>query len=288
MNPDAIQTHKHDTDAVCEVFSPFDGSVVGSVGLTNKGSIDGVVRTAMAGAAVMAATHRSFRAEILFKVAALVESRAGEFARTIALESGKTIRQAIKETARCVNTLRLSAEEAKRHVGQIIPFDSYPGSENRSGHYTLEPLGVVLAITPFNDPLNLVAHKLGPAFAVGNSVILKPSLLAPLSAQALMACFWQAGAPPEAMQIVHGGADVASLLVQDRRVRMVTFTGGPATGEIITREAGLKKIAMDLGGNAPVIVMEDCDLIDAVDCCVSGSFWAAGQNCIGTQRIFVA
>lgn len=273
---------------VCEVLSPYDRTVVGCVELTCLDEIDAIMARAHIGAKVAAALPRSQRAELLFKTAALVEQKAEAFARTISLEAGKTIRQARKEVARCVNTLRLSAEEAKRHVGEIIPFDSYAGSEDRSGYYTHEPLGVILAITPFNDPLNLVAHKLGPAVAAGNSVILKPSLLAPLSAQHLVECFWAAGLPSEVVQIVHGGSDIASMLVRQKSIRMVTFTGGPKTGEIITREAGLKKIAMDLGGNAPVIVMADCDLMDAAESCVSGAFWAAGQNCIGTQRIFVA
>ncbi|MCA8204465.1 aldehyde dehydrogenase family protein [Burkholderia sp. AU33545] len=274
--------------AVADVRSPYDGSIVGQVRLSPADAAPVLVERALDGARAAATMSRSQRADILFRAAVSVEAQAETFARTIALEAGKPLRQARKEVARCVNTLRLSGEEAKRLNGETIPFDGYPGSEDRSGYYTLEPLGVILAITPFNDPLNLVAHKLGPAIATGNAVILKPSLLAPLSAQALVEVLWDAGAPRAALQIVHGGADIASALVRDRRIRMVTFTGGPQTGEAITRDAGLKKIAMDLGGNAPVIVMADCDLKDAAESCVSGAFWAAGQNCIGTQRIFVA
>lgn len=273
---------------VFEVRSPYDNALVGTVRLSAVEGVEGIIDRAQVGAGAAATLPRSSRAEILFKAAGFVEARAALLARTISREAGKTIRQARKEVARCVNTLRLSGEEAKRHVGETIPFDSYAGSEDRTGYYTLEPLGVVLAITPFNDPLNLVAHKLGPALATGNAVILKPSLLAPLSAQALVDILWEAGIPRDVLQIVHGGTDVASALVRDKRIRMVTFTGGPVTGEAITREAGLKKIAMDLGGNAPVIVMADCDLKDAAESCVSGAFWAAGQNCIGTQRVFVA
>ncbi len=271
-----------------DVHSPFDGARVGAVPLTPVAEIAGILSRAQRGATQSAALSRSRRADILFKAAALVESQAAEFARTISLEAGKTIRQARKEVARCINTLRLSGEEAKRLTGETIPFDSYAGSENRAGYYTLEPLGVILAITPFNDPLNLVAHKLGPAFAAGNAVILKPSLAAPLSAQRLAECLWQAGVPYDVLQVVHGGREVTTPLIRDRGIRMISFTGGPVTGEAITREAGLKKMAMDLGGNAPVIVMADCDLKEAAESCVSGAFWAAGQNCIGTQRIFVA
>jgi acyl-CoA reductase-like NAD-dependent aldehyde dehydrogenase len=284
---DAV-TRDLESAGVSDVLSPYDGTIVGTVRLSPVESAPAIVERALVGASVAGALARSRRSEILSRAAALVEARAEELARTISLEAGKPLRQARKEVARCVNTLRLSGEEAKRLVGETIPFDSYPGSEDRSGYYTLEPLGVILAITPFNDPLNLVAHKLGPAIATGNSVILKPSLLAPLSARALVEILWEAGASRNALQIVHGGAEIASALVRDKRIRMVTFTGGPVTGEAITREAGLKKVAMDLGGNAPVIVMADCDLKDAAESCVSGAFWAAGQNCIGTQRIFVA
>ena len=271
-----------------EVHAPFDGVVVGTIQLTRIDELPVFIARAQHGAHIARALSRNQRAAILLKAAELVENQAAEFARTISLEAGKTLRQARKEVARCVNTLRLSAEEAKRLAGETIPFDAYAGSENRSGYYTLEPLGVILAITPFNDPLNLVAHKLGPALAAGNAVILKPSLLAPLSAQRLAECLWQAGVPYDVLQVVHGDREVTAPLIRDRSIRMISFTGGPVTGEAITREAGLKKMAMDLGGNAPVIVMADCDLKDAAESCVSGAFWAAGQNCIGTQRIFVA
>jgi len=271
-----------------EVRSPYDGHMVGLVPLTPSEVLPEIVANSQKGAALAAALPRHKRAELLQEAATLVERQANDFARTIAMEAGKTIRQARKEVARCINTLRLSAEEAKRHGGEIIPFDAYAGAEDRSGYYTHEPLGVILAITPFNDPLNLVAHKLGPALAAGNAVILKPSLLAPLSAKRLVECLWQAGVPREALQIVYGNRDVTEPLLREKSIRMVSFTGGPISGEAITRVAGLKKMAMDLGGNAPVLVMADCDLKDAAEACVSGAFWAAGQNCIGTQRILVA
>ena len=164
---------------------------------------------------------------------------------------------------------------------------AYAGSENRIGWFTREPLGIILAITPFNDPLNLVAHKLGPAIAGGNSVILKPSELAPLSALALVEVLIEAGLPTEVVTPVVGGPDLGKALVAARPIRMISFTGGFRTGEAISRLAGLKKLAMDLGGNAPVIVMADAALDLAVEACVSGAFWAAGQNCIGTQRILI-
>lgn len=275
------------SNAWIDVASPFDGEIVGRVRATDVACLEDVLATAVRGAVAARRIPRHSRAAMLNAAADAIECNSESFARTISLESGKVLRQARREAARCVNTLRLSAEEAKRLGGEIIPFGAFPGSERRQGYFTQEPLGVILAITPFNDPLNLAAHKLGPALAGGNAVILKPSELAPLSAQHLAECLWEAGVPREVLQIVHGGREVTEPLVADKRIRMVSFTGGPTTAEAITRKAGLKKMAMDLGGNAPVIVMEDCDLENAVESCVSGAFWAAGQNCIGTQRILV-
>jgi glyceraldehyde-3-phosphate dehydrogenase (NADP+) len=148
-------------------------------------------------------------------------------------------------------------------------------------------LDLIVAITPYNDPLNLVAHKLGPAIAGGNAVILKPSELAPLSAIKLVSCLVAAGLPETVVTVATGGAELGKALVASRDVRMISFTGGFVTGEQIARTAGLKKLAMDLGGNAPVIVMGDCDLEAAVESCLSGAFWAAGQNCVGTQRLLI-
>ena len=269
------------------VLSPYDGAAVGEVTDMPASFATAIIDTAKLGALIAKELPRHERARILEKTAALVESDKEAFASLIVAESGKTIKQARKEVLRCVNTLKLSAEEAKRNAGEVIPFDSYVGSESRQGWFTREPLGVIVAITPYNDPLNLVAHKLGPAIAGGNAVVLKPSELSPLSAIKLVACLTAAGLPPAVVSIATGGAALGKALVAHRAVRMVSFTGGFVTGEQISRNAGLKKLAMDLGGNAPVIVMGDCDLNEAVESCVSGAFWAAGQNCIGTQRILV-
>lgn len=269
------------------VFSPFDGSLVGSVEVSGAHEIVEIIARARRGAATSRALPRHLRAGILESAAQIVASRCEVFARTIVLEAGKTIVQARKEVLRCVNTLKLSAEEAKRNAGEIVPFDAYAGSERRQGWFTREPLGIIAAITPYNDPLNLVAHKLGPAIAGGNAVLLKPSELTPFSAIGLVDALVEAGLPEEIVTVTIGGVDLGEALVSARDVRMVSFTGGFATGEAITRSAGLKKIAMELGGNAPVIVMADCDFDKAVESCVSGAFWAAGQNCIGAQRVLV-
>ncbi len=269
------------------VTNPFDGSEVGTVANLDAGAAPALIERAKAGARVSRALSRHARARVLDACAALVERDADLFARLIVAETGKTITQARREVNRCVNTLGLSADEARRNAGEVVPFDAFAGSEDRHGWFTRDPLGVIVAITPYNDPLNLAAHKLGPAIAGGNAVILKPSELAPLAAIRLVEALEEAGLPPGIVSIATGGSALGEALISSRDVRMVSFTGGFATGERIARSAGLKRLAMDLGGNAPVIVLDDCDISDAVDACVSGAFWAAGQNCIGTQRILV-
>lgn len=271
-----------------EVLSPYDGEIVGAVPLSPPEAVDSIIASARAGAARARTLSRHARGKILDDAAAIIDRQREDVAMTITAESGKTIRQARKEVLRAVNTLRLSAAEARRGGGETIPFDSYEGSEDRTGWYSREPLGIIAAITPYNDPLNLVAHKVGPAIAGGNAVILKPSALTPLSAQLLADVFAKAGLPDGVLTVVHGDREVAEAIVRSRAIRMVSFTGGFSTGEAIARTAGLKKLSMDLGGNAPVIVMDDADLDAAVESCVSGAFWAAGQNCVGVQRILVA
>ncbi|SEB77924.1 glyceraldehyde-3-phosphate dehydrogenase (NADP+) [Pseudomonas saponiphila] len=270
-----------------DVCSPFDGRLIGTVPRLDAGAVPYLLQQARQGVSDCAALPRYQRARILERAALNIERDAEHFARLIVDEAGKTLKQAQKEVKRCVNTLRLSAEEAKRNAGEVLPFDAYEGSENRQGWFSREPLGLILAITPYNDPLNLVTHKLGPAIAGGNGVILKPSELAPLSAIKLVDYLRDAGLPASVVTLATGGAELGKALVAAREVRMISFTGGFVTGEQIARSAGLKKLAMDLGGNAPVIVMADCDLVATVESCVSGAFWAAGQNCIGTQRLLV-
>ena len=288
MSETMLEYINHALPSFQEVRSPFDGGVVGAVPVTPVSAVKEVLATAREGARKAQALSRHTRGKILDTAATDIEDRAEEFAQTITSESGKTVRQARKEVLRAVNTLRLSAAEARRNAGEIIPFDSYEGSEDRTGWYSREPLGIIAAITPFNDPLNLVVHKIGPAIAGGNAVILKPSALTPLSAQLLADTLAKAGLPDGILTVVHGGRDVAEVIIRTRDVRMVSFTGGFSTGENIAHAAGLKKLSMDLGGNAPVIVMADADLETAVESCVSGAFWAAGQNCVGVQRILIA
>ena len=277
-----------DREEKIDVRDPFDDSLIDTVPAANHEDVETVLATAFAARETARRMTTYERAKVLYRTAEIISERLEEFAVTIAREGSKTIREARGEARRCVNTLTIAAEEAKRLQGETIPFDSFPGGEVRRGYYERVPIGVVLAITPFNDPLNLVAHKLGPAIAGGNSVILKPATVTPLSGLKLTEAFMEAGLPAGVLQCITGyGAVLGDALVEDPRVRMVSFTGGVEAGERIMSRVGLKKIGMELGSNSPVIVWKDADLDWAVETCVSGAFWAAGQNCIGVQRIYI-
>lgn len=271
-----------------EVTDPYDGSVIDTVPGGTADDIAAAIDAAEKGYAINRDLPVHRRISVLRRAADIVESKAEEFARTIAMEGSKTIREARKEVARAVQTMLISAEEARRLTGETIPFDSMPGSENRVGYYFRFPIGIIAAITPFNDPLNLVAHKVGPAIAGGNAVVVKPATVTPLSALKLGEALMEAGCPSYVLNIVTGyGAKIGEALVADPRIRMVSFTGGVEAGRRIMKKIGLKKVGMELGSNTPVIVCADCDIEKAVESCVSGAFWAAGQNCIGVQRIYI-
>ncbi len=277
-----------DRDKKIEVKDPYDDSLIDTVPQLSQEDLDKAFSAAVKGFEENKKKSVYERAQVLYKTASLISENLEDFSRLLARESSKTIREARKEVSRCVNTITASAEEAKRILGETIPFDSFPGGEKRRGYYYRFPIGVVLAITPFNDPINLVAHKLGPALAAGNSVVLKPATVTPLSAIKLAEALVEAGLPPMALQVVTGyGSEIGDLLVQDERVRMISFTGGVEAGQRIAQMSGIKKIGMELGSNSPVIVWKDADLSWAVESCVSGAFWAAGQNCIGVQRLYI-
>jgi glyceraldehyde-3-phosphate dehydrogenase (NADP+) len=277
-----------DRSDTIDVRDPFDNSLIDTVPSANAEDVQIALVTAYAARETARKMTTYERSQVLLKTASIVADNLEDFAQTIAREGSKTINEARGEARRTVNTLTISGEEAKRLTGETIPFDSFPGGEVRRGYFERVPIGVVLAITPFNDPLNLVAHKLGPAIAGGNSVILKPATVTPLSALKLTEAFIEAGLPAGVLQCLTGhGAILGDALVSDKRVRMVSFTGGLEAGEHIANRAGLKKIGMELGSNSPVIVWKDSDLGWAAETCVSGAFWAAGQNCIGVHRIYI-
>ena len=271
-----------------EVYDPGNDKLVGTVPSASRDDVENALATASQASEVARNMPTHLRVSVLRQVADQLLNRLEEFAELIAKEGIKTIREARKEASRCVETLRISAEEARRLGGETIAFDQMPGSENRFGYFKRLPVGVVVAITPFNDPLNLVAHKIGPAIAAGNAVILKPHSSTPLSAKKLVELFEATELPAGVLQLVTGsGAVIGDQLVSDPRVRMVSFTGGPSVGHMVLAQAGFKKISMELGSNCPVIVMADADMDLAIETNVSGAFWAAGQNCLHVQRILI-
>jgi glyceraldehyde-3-phosphate dehydrogenase (NADP+) len=273
-------------DEFIEVRNPFDGGLVDTVPRGRAGDIREAVTAAEKAAAQPWPAHARY--DVLTRAAARIEADLDGYARTIALEGSKTIREARREPERCVSLLRLAAEEGRRLAGETLPFDSRAGSENRAGYYFRFPVGVVGAITPFNDPLAMACHKVGPALAGGNAVVLKPGTATPLSALRLARDLVDSGLPPGRLNVVTGhGEELGDAIVTDPRVRLVTFTGGVETGLHITRTAGIKKLCMELGSNSPVLVMPDADLDRAVPAIAAGAFAQAGQNCLGVQRVFV-
>ncbi|HJL19899.1 MAG TPA: aldehyde dehydrogenase family protein [Sandaracinaceae bacterium LLY-WYZ-13_1] len=277
-----------DRDETIDVTDPQTGKVLDTIPQATERDVSEAIGAAVKGARTAYKMGSYARATVLRDTANLVEARAEDFAETIASEGVKTIREARKEVARCVNVLNVCADASKHIEGETITFDSFPGGENRKGWYERVPLGVISAITPFNDPLNLVAHKVGPSISAGNATVLKPATSTPLSALKLVETLQEAGLPPLVVQTVTGDPHgLGNGLFTDDRVAMVSFTGGVSTGKKIASMAGLKKLGMELGSNCPVIVWEDADVPWAVESCVSGAFWAAGQNCIGVQRLYV-
>lgn len=269
-----------------DVVNPFDGARAATVATATPADVDAAVRSAVA--ALDGAFPAHARYDVLMRAAERVDGRQDDYAMAIAREGSKTIREARREPLRAVEILRLAAEEARRLHGETLPFDSRAGSENRVGYYIRCPVGVIAAIAPFNDPLAIAAHKVGPALAAGNAIVFKPASASPTSAFMLAEDLMVAGVPPGRLNLVAGpGETIGAALAADPRVRMVTFTGGVATGEQIARRAGIKKLSMELGSNSPVIVQPDAHLARAVRAIASGAFAQAGQNCLGVQRILV-
>ncbi|MBA7706316.1 Sulfoacetaldehyde dehydrogenase [subsurface metagenome] len=270
-----------------KVFNPYNNSVIAELEQDTPSTVAAKLALAKNGLIKMRDITQQRRSEILNRAAEIIKDRSEEFARTLVLEVGKTWREASGEAARCVNTLRLSAIEAMKLAGEEVPFSS-ANHPNKQGFYRRVPCGVVVAITPFNFPLNLVAHKLGPALAAGCSALLKPASVTPLSGIKLVEALHEAGVPKEALQVVIGpGSTVGNALVSSPIPRMVTFTGSKAAGEEITRHVGLKKIALELGSNSAVVILEDGDLERAAKRIRIGGYSLAGQVCISTQRVYV-
>jgi acyl-CoA reductase-like NAD-dependent aldehyde dehydrogenase len=276
------------TEKYLPLNNPFNGEKIAEVAVASDGDVLRAIDAAESAAKTMANMEAYKRAEILQKVADLIQEDREECARIIAEESSKPLKAARAEVDRTIMTYSFAAQEARRIHGETIPLDAAPGGEGRVAYTVKEPLGVIAAITPFNFPMNLVAHKVGPALAAGNSVVLKPASQTPMSAYKIASYFHKAGLPAGALNVVTGtGKSVGDVLIKDDRVKKVTFTGSPAVGKYIRENAGLKKVTLELGSNSALIVDEGTDLVKVMPRIVTGSFSNQGQVCISIQRIFI-
>ncbi|WP_080848759.1 aldehyde dehydrogenase family protein [Cytobacillus gottheilii] len=270
-----------------ELKSPYSQEVIANVPLADKSHVEEAINAAHESASIMKKMPAHKRADILLKVSALLEENLEEAAKILTLENAKPIKAARVEISRTAQTYRFAAEEAKQLFGETIPMDAAKGAEDKFGFTIREPLGVIAAITPFNFPFNLAAHKLGPAIAAGNTIVLKPASQTPLSALYIAELFERAGLPKGVLNVLTGsGGVIGDLLVSDNRVKMVTFTGSLEVGKRIKELAGLKRVTLELGSNAPVIIDKVQDLDRAVNKCIQGSFAYSGQVCISVQRIY--
>ncbi|MGB6280334.1 MAG: aldehyde dehydrogenase family protein [Syntrophobacteria bacterium] len=271
-----------------EVLNPFDGSLVDTVPHAGPKEVDQALESATRGARIMAKLPAYERYSILTKTAGLLRENQEDFARLISKESGKALWESRFEVVRAAETIELSAEEAKRIRGETIPLDAASGGQGKFGFTLRVPCGVVVAISPFNFPLNLLCHKVGPALAAGNAVIAKPPTDTPLTALRFTELLLEAGLPPEGIQCVTGpGGSVGEQLCGDPRVRKISFTGSPSVGERICQVAGIKKVTMELGSNSPLIIMPDADLEQVARATAATGYALAGQVCISTQRVLV-
>lgn len=277
-----------DTEEVYELTSPYTGETIAKVAKATPSDVERAIEGAHQAYQTFKKTTAYERAEILYKVVDLIRKRRQEFAEILASEAGKPITAALAEIDRTIATYQFSAEAAKQNFGETVPMDAAPGVRDRIGYTKRVPLGVVSAITPFNFPFNLVAHKLGPAYAVGNTVVLKPATQTPLSAIVMAEIFKEAGLPDGALQIVTGsGGELSDTLVTHPFVKKVTFTGSGAVGLKIKEKVGLRKVTLELGSNAAVIVEPSTPIEQIIPRAVGGAFGFSGQVCISLQRIYV-
>jgi acyl-CoA reductase-like NAD-dependent aldehyde dehydrogenase len=270
-----------------EVRAPYDGSVIAQVFQGRRQHAEAAIAAAVKAFGTTRRLPAFERQRVLRRVAENIAERKAEFARTLAQEAGKPIKAARSEVERSIFTFTVAAEESTRIYGEYLPLDWQEYTAGRWGIVRRFPLGPIAGITPFNFPLNLVAHKLAPAIAAGCSMVLKPAPQTPLSALLLAEAVQQAGWPDGALNVLPLSNEDAGLLVSDDRLKMISFTGSAAVGWQIKRNAGKKKVILELGGNAGVIVHSDADLAYAADRCVAGGFGYAGQTCISVQRILV-
>jgi acyl-CoA reductase-like NAD-dependent aldehyde dehydrogenase len=269
-----------------KVINPFDGQTVDTVPSATAADVDRALATLVHGAVAMRKLSPFQRGQILERAAKLMRERIEDLALTITREEGKILAESRMEVTRAADVIALSAEEARRLTGEMVPLEGASNGAGKLGFTLRVPCGIVAAISPFNFPLNLVAHKVGPAIAGGNAVLIKPASNTPLSALKLTAILLEVGMPAEALACLTGpGGELGQAICTDPRVRKITFTGSYDVGESICRMAGVKRVTMELGSNSPVIVMDDADLDAAAAAVASSGYSNAGQVCISAQRI---
>jgi acyl-CoA reductase-like NAD-dependent aldehyde dehydrogenase len=270
-----------------EIKSPYDQSAVGEVYFAEKGEVEEALAAAHDAFAETKKLSTHERSQVLEKISAEIDRKKEELARSITLSGGKTIKASRIEVERAVNTFNIAAEEAKRIDGEIIPLDLSLQTKERWGLVRRFPIGVISAISPFNFPLNLVAHKVAPAFAAGNTVVLRPSSQVAITSILLGEIINETDYPAGGINIIPSGYEAAEILLTDERVKKVTFTGSPAVGWDLKKKAYKKKVTLELGGNAAVVIEPDANLDFALPRSVLGAFSYSGQICISIQRIFL-
>ncbi|MCY3834599.1 MAG: aldehyde dehydrogenase family protein, partial [Chloroflexi bacterium] len=275
------------SDDVMEVRFPYDGRLVDSVSMASAQDMEDAMAAAFEGFEITRKLPSHRRSEILQNMVQLLRERFDEVVEAMILEGGKNRKTAIGETARALETLKVSSEEARRIGGEVFSIDWTRAGENRQGFTRRQPIGTVLGITPFNYPVNLACHKIGPAIAAGNPIIIKPAEKTPLSSIILAEIVLEAGFPPQAFSMLNAWGPDTEMMVMDPRLRMISFTGSGAVGWMLKSKAGQKKVTLELGGNAGVIVHKDADLADASEQTAAGAFANAGQNCISVQRLLI-
>ncbi len=272
---------------VAPVRNPYTGETIAHVCQASPADAESAVQSSVEGAAAMRRLSGYARSTLLANAAQALQARQEEFARTMTAEAGKPLTDARREVGRAIQTLSIAGEEAKRIGGEVVPLDWSPGMESYWGVTRRFPIGPILGITPFNFPLNLVVHKVAPALAAGNSILIKPAPQTPLTALLLGDLLLKAGVPPGGLNILPCDNTVAEQLVVDPRFKLLSFTGSAPVGWMLKAKCGKKKVVLELGGNAAVIIEPDADLAYAAQRCVTGGFTYAGQTCISVQRIFV-
>src|ERR671934_2600958 len=282
-----VRGERRETGNDVAIRSPYDDRLVAIVHRAGPDEIGAAIAAAASAFRETRKLPSWQREQILESVAATIAEHADDLARTIALEAGKPLKTARLEVERASSTFKVAAEEAKRIYGEIVPLDWIPGTERRVAHVRRVPIGPVAGITPFNFPLMLVAHKVAPALAAGNPIIVRPASQTPVSALRLGEIVLEAGWPEAGISVVPSSTDAAAPLVEDERIKLLTFTGSPAVGWTLKQRAGKKRVTLELGGNAPVIVHADADATYAAERIAWGGFVQSGQTCISVQRVYV-